>query len=76
MVPYSVAKFYENVKAVAVVSDLPKVLALMNEAEVHYLTELTVALVVVVVVVVVVVLVVLVVLVVAKSLEVEAVPLV
>jgi len=75
MVPYSVAKFYENVKAVAVVSDLPKVLALMNEAEVHYLTEVTVTLVVVVVVVVE-VLVVLVVLVVAKSLVVEAVPLV
>jgi len=53
-------KSYENVNVVAVVSDLPKVLAAENEAEVHDLTEATVALVVVVVVVVVVALVVLV----------------
>jgi hypothetical protein len=53
-------KSYENVKAAAVVSDLPKVLAAENEAEDHYLTEVTVALAVVVVVVVVVALVVLV----------------
>jgi len=74
-------KSYENVNVVAVVSDLPKVLALENEAEDHYLTEVTVTLaegVVVVVVVVVVVFVALVVLVVlAKSLNVDAfVPLV
>ena len=37
-------KSYENVKAAAVVSDLPKVLAAENEAEDHYLTEVTVAL--------------------------------
>jgi len=74
-------KSYENVKAAAVVSDLPKVLAAENEAEDHYLTEVTVALaeaVVVVVVVVVVVFVALVVLVaLAKSLNVvDFVPLV
>jgi len=70
-------KSYENVKAAAVVSDLPKVLAAENEAEDHYLTEVTVALAeaVVVVVVVVVALVVLVAL--AKSLNVVVfVPLV
>jgi len=70
-------KSYENVKAAAVVSDLPKVLAAENEAEDHYLTEVTVALAeaVVVVVVVVVALVVLVAL--AKSLNVvDFVPLV
>ena len=72
-------KSYENVKAAAVVSDLPKVLAAENEAEDHYLTEVTVALaeavVVVVVVVVFVALVVLVAL--AKSLNVVVfVPLV
>jgi hypothetical protein len=48
-------KSYENVKAAAVVSDLPKVLAAENEAEDHYLTEVTVALAEAVVVVVVVV---------------------
>jgi len=48
-------KSYENVNVVAVVSDLPKVLAAENEAEVHYLTEATVALAEAVVVVVVVV---------------------
>jgi len=48
-------KSYENVNVVAVVSDLPKVLAAENEAEVHYLTEVTVALAEAVVVVVVVV---------------------
>ena len=73
-------KSYENVKAAAVVSDLPKVLAAENEAEDHYLTEVTVALAeaVVVVVVVVVVFVALVVLVaLAKSLNVVVfVPLV
>lgn len=72
-------KSYENVNVVDVVSDLPKVLAAENEAEVHYLTEVTVALAeAVVVVVAVVVLVVLVALVVlAKSLdEVVFVPLV
>jgi len=69
-------KSYENVKAAAVVSDLPKVLAAENEAEDHYLTEVTVALAeAVVVVVVVVALVVLVAL--AKSLKVvDFVPLV
>lgn len=72
-------KSYENVNVVAVVSDLPKVLAAENEAEDHYLTEVTVvlaeAVVVVVVVVVVVALVVLVVL--DKSLNVDVfVPLV
>lgn len=74
-------KSYENVNVVDVVSDLPKVLAAENEAEDHYLTEVTVALAVEVVVVVeavVVVLVVLVALVVlAKSLNVVVfVPLV
>jgi len=48
-------KSYANVNVVAVVSDLPKVLASENEAEVHYLTEVTVALAEAVVVVVVVV---------------------
>jgi len=72
-------KSYANVNVVAVVSDLPKVLAAENEAEDHYLTEVTVALaeavVVVVVVVVFVALVVLVAL--AKSLNVVVfVPLV
>ena len=73
-------KSYENVNVVDVVSDLPKVLAAENEAEDHYLTEVTVALAeAVVVVVAVVVLVVLVALVVslAKSLDVVVfVPLV
>jgi len=72
-------KSYENVNVVDVVSDLPKVLAAENEAEDHYLTEVTVALAEAVVVVgAVVVLVVLVALVsLAKSLDVVVfVPLV
>ena len=36
-------KSYENVNVVAVVSDLPKVLAAENEAEDHYMTEIIVA---------------------------------